>query len=475
MDDSEARERVARVEALLDEVEALADPAARDTALELVQALLDLYGEGLDRIVDHVAAGDDGAPRARARGRRAGVAPAAAARPASGAGRGPRARGAGRGPPLPRVARRQRRAAGGRGGRRAAAAAGQLQRLPVVGDDAEARDRGGDPQGRARRGRGGGRRRAGPARRGRGCCRSSVLPARPHRAGGPVVAGRVRPRRCPTASSPLRRSPASRCSSSKVGGTLLRLPAVVSGVRRVARGRAARAARSSGARGAPLATTSAARAAGWAMRDVHLEPVPLLVDDGGLVRVAWLGVLMVGSRSRRSSPGARRRRRRRGRPRALRPCSAPIAPEHRHLLDLDQRELMCACRACSLLFDRGAAGAATTGSCPTGGCGSTASSSTTLAGRSCGSRSTWPSSSAARKRAGAWSRSTRARWARRSRCCGSRPGRSSRPTTPCSPTLEPDVEALLVNRARGARRHWLVPIDDLLRARRADPHAAGAG
>jgi hypothetical protein len=27
-------------------------------------------------------------------------------------------------------------------------------------------------------------------------------------------------------------------------------------------------------------------------------------------------------------------------------------------------------------------------------------------------------------------------------------------------TLEPDVEALLVNRARGARRQWLVPIED---------------
>jgi hypothetical protein len=27
-------------------------------------------------------------------------------------------------------------------------------------------------------------------------------------------------------------------------------------------------------------------------------------------------------------------------------------------------------------------------------------------------------------------------------------------------TLEPDVEALLVNRARGARRHWIVPIED---------------
>jgi hypothetical protein len=26
--------------------------------------------------------------------------------------------------------------------------------------------------------------------------------------------------------------------------------------------------------------------------------------------------------------------------------------------------------------------------------------------------------------------------------------------------MEPDVEALLVNRARGARQHWLVPIDE---------------
>ena len=37
-------------------------------------------------------------------------------------------------------------------------------------------------------------------------------------------------------------------------------------------------------------------------------------------------------------------------------CSAPIAPDHRHLLDVRTRELMCACRPCSLLFDRSAAG-----------------------------------------------------------------------------------------------------------------------
>lgn len=49
-----------RIEALLEEVEDLADPSARALALELVQRLLDLYGEGLARVVDHVAAHDDG-------------------------------------------------------------------------------------------------------------------------------------------------------------------------------------------------------------------------------------------------------------------------------------------------------------------------------------------------------------------------------------------------------------------------------
>ena len=49
-----------RIEQLLEEVEGLADPAARETALELVQRLLDLYGDGLARIVDRVAEHDDG-------------------------------------------------------------------------------------------------------------------------------------------------------------------------------------------------------------------------------------------------------------------------------------------------------------------------------------------------------------------------------------------------------------------------------
>ncbi len=37
-------------------------------------------------------------------------------------------------------------------------------------------------------------------------------------------------------------------------------------------------------------------------------------------------------------------------------CDARIGVEHRHLLDLSTRELMCACQACKILFDRPAAG-----------------------------------------------------------------------------------------------------------------------
>ena len=36
-------------------------------------------------------------------------------------------------------------------------------------------------------------------------------------------------------------------------------------------------------------------------------------------------------------------------------CGEPIQPEHRHLLNVSTREIMCACRACSILFDREAA------------------------------------------------------------------------------------------------------------------------
>jgi Fe-S cluster biogenesis protein NfuA/nitrite reductase/ring-hydroxylating ferredoxin subunit len=58
--DAEARERVGRIDAILEAVDGLADPRARETATEAVQALVELYGEGLARLVAHVADHDDG-------------------------------------------------------------------------------------------------------------------------------------------------------------------------------------------------------------------------------------------------------------------------------------------------------------------------------------------------------------------------------------------------------------------------------
>jgi hypothetical protein len=37
-------------------------------------------------------------------------------------------------------------------------------------------------------------------------------------------------------------------------------------------------------------------------------------------------------------------------------CAAPVGPEHGHVVDLENRSLLCACRACYLLFTRDSAG-----------------------------------------------------------------------------------------------------------------------
>lgn len=56
VEDQESRERVARLDALLADLETLPDPRARTLATEAVRALLELYGEGLVRITEAVAA-----------------------------------------------------------------------------------------------------------------------------------------------------------------------------------------------------------------------------------------------------------------------------------------------------------------------------------------------------------------------------------------------------------------------------------
>jgi Fe-S cluster biogenesis protein NfuA/nitrite reductase/ring-hydroxylating ferredoxin subunit len=59
LDEGGLQERVARVETLLGEIEALKDPYARQKAAEIVQVLLELYGEGMARMMEAVAQGEE--------------------------------------------------------------------------------------------------------------------------------------------------------------------------------------------------------------------------------------------------------------------------------------------------------------------------------------------------------------------------------------------------------------------------------
>jgi Fe-S cluster biogenesis protein NfuA/nitrite reductase/ring-hydroxylating ferredoxin subunit len=60
LDDQGLQERVAKMETLLGEIEALNDPNARSKAAEVVQVLLELYGEGLARMMETIAEGKEG-------------------------------------------------------------------------------------------------------------------------------------------------------------------------------------------------------------------------------------------------------------------------------------------------------------------------------------------------------------------------------------------------------------------------------
>jgi Fe-S cluster biogenesis protein NfuA/nitrite reductase/ring-hydroxylating ferredoxin subunit len=59
LDDQGLQERAAKMETLLGEIESLQDPNARAKAAEVVQVLLELYGEGLARMMEVVAQGED--------------------------------------------------------------------------------------------------------------------------------------------------------------------------------------------------------------------------------------------------------------------------------------------------------------------------------------------------------------------------------------------------------------------------------
>jgi Family of unknown function (DUF5947) len=140
-------------------------------------------------------------------------------------------------------------------------------------------------------------------------------------------------------------------------------------------------------------------------------------------------------------------------------CGAPIAPEHRHLLDVSKRELMCTCQACSLLFASDAASAGHY--------------------RLVGDRrlriddlelddAAWEElrlpvemafffHSTAAGRVQAFYPSP---MGPTESLLGLEAWSELEAANPVLRTLVPDVEALLVNRVRGARGSWIVPISE---------------
>ncbi len=143
-------------------------------------------------------------------------------------------------------------------------------------------------------------------------------------------------------------------------------------------------------------------------------------------------------------------------------CGEPLPPGHRHLVEVDTRRMLCACRACALLFDRPAASAGRLRLLPTrrerldGFALDDAGWArlqipvemafffhSSAAGRVV---ALYPSPLGATEsllELEAWEELAAA--------------------NPALRELEPDVEALLVCRARGLREHWRVPIDDCYR------------
>lgn len=140
-------------------------------------------------------------------------------------------------------------------------------------------------------------------------------------------------------------------------------------------------------------------------------------------------------------------------------CGVAVPPEHRHLLDLDKRDLLCACKACSLLFDGEAAGGGHYRLVPDrrvslddGGLDD----------------ATWERLSIPVDMAFFFRNS------REGRVMAYYPSPAGpmesllgldawdeiAAANPALAEMEEDTEALLVNRAKGARRQWLVPIED---------------
>ncbi|PRX50995.1 hypothetical protein B0I33_101147 [Prauserella shujinwangii] len=137
-------------------------------------------------------------------------------------------------------------------------------------------------------------------------------------------------------------------------------------------------------------------------------------------------------------------------------CAEPVPGDHRHLLDTAVREPRCCCRACSILFSREAASDGHYRLLPTrrtrlpdvpaGALGVPVGLAYVVVGDDGGVLAHYPSPVGATR----WDVDPAA-W------------RSVLDRVPALRELAPETEALLVNTARGAREHWLVPLDDCFR------------
>jgi hypothetical protein len=139
-------------------------------------------------------------------------------------------------------------------------------------------------------------------------------------------------------------------------------------------------------------------------------------------------------------------------------CAQPIGPEHRHLLDLRDRRLLCSCRPCSILFDRPAEVERRYRLLP--------EDVRRVEGFDLG-EPLWQSLRIPVDLAFFFHSSTA------ERVTAFYPGALGAVESqlaleswtelvsrnPVLAGLEPDVEALLVDRTRDAREHWLVPVD----------------
>jgi Family of unknown function (DUF5947) len=139
-------------------------------------------------------------------------------------------------------------------------------------------------------------------------------------------------------------------------------------------------------------------------------------------------------------------------------CGEPVPVRHRHLIDVHDRRLLCACRPCSILFDHRGAGGGHYRLLP--------ERSRYLTGFDLDDR-LWQGFGIPVDLAFFFHSSAT------DRLVAFYPAPAGATESlleldvwdelvernPVLDELEPDVEALLVNRTRGARDHWLVPVD----------------